>query len=41
MTSEAYALLKYNAEYLIERLPEKEKPEPGKQIGKPKGKARQ
>lgn len=23
MTSEAYALLKYNAEYLIDRLPEK------------------
>ncbi|MEW6062527.1 MAG: hypothetical protein AB1600_11370, partial [Bacteroidota bacterium] len=30
MTSEAYALLKYNAEYLIERLPEKESKKGGK-----------
>jgi hypothetical protein len=30
MTSEAYALLKYNSEYLIDRLPQKEKPEKGK-----------
>jgi hypothetical protein len=41
MTGEAYALLKYNAEYLIERLPEKQKPEPGKQTGKPKEKERE
>ncbi len=27
MTSEAYALLKYNAEYLIDRLPEGKGPE--------------
>jgi hypothetical protein len=25
MTSEAYALLKYNTEYLIDRLPEKDR----------------
>jgi hypothetical protein len=25
MTSEAYALVKYNAEYLVDRLPEKSK----------------
>ena len=30
MTSEAYALLKYNTEYVIDHLPEKERPEPRK-----------
>ncbi len=34
MTSEAYALLKYNAEYLIERLPEREGKHEGERNGK-------
>jgi hypothetical protein len=41
MTSEAYALLKYNAEYLIERLPDREKPVREKDKGKPKEKERE
>jgi hypothetical protein len=40
MTSEAYALLKYNAEYLIERLPDREKPVREKDKGKPKDRSR-
>ena len=35
MTSEAYALLKCNTEYLIDRLPDRERPDRDRDRGKP------
>ena len=40
MTSEAYALLKYNTDYLIDHLPERENPDKGRDKGKPDKKDR-